>query len=43
VHWPAFNLADVAITSGAALLIMQMLTQGKAVDTGANGNYNHSQ
>ena len=42
-HWPAFNLADVAITSGAALLIMQMLTQGKAVDTGANGNYNHSQ
>ena len=43
VHWPAFNLADVAITSGAALLIMQMLTQGKALDTGVNENYNHSQ
>lgn len=24
-HWPAFNLADVAITSGAALLVAQML------------------
>jgi len=33
----------VAITSGAALLIMQMLTQGKALDTGVNENYNHSQ
>ncbi|MDI1300958.1 MAG: signal peptidase II [bacterium] len=40
-HWPAFNLADVAITSGAALLIMQMLTQGKAADI--IENYNHLQ
>ena len=31
-HWPAFNFADVAITSGAALLIVQLTTQGKAVE-----------
>ncbi|MBF8179744.1 signal peptidase II [Herminiimonas contaminans] len=30
LHWPAFNFADVAIASGAALLIMSALTQGKA-------------
>jgi signal peptidase II len=42
-HWPAFNLADVAITSGAALLIMQMQTREKRMDTGSIANYNHSQ
>ncbi len=28
-HWPAFNVADSAITFGAGLLILQMLTEGR--------------
>lgn len=42
-HWPAFNLADVAITSGAVLLILKGLSQGKVVDSKSIENYNHSQ
>lgn len=30
-HWPSFNLADIAITSGAVLLVLNELIQGKAV------------
>lgn len=42
-HWPAFNLADVAITSGAVLLIINGLIQGRAVDAKQIENYNHLQ
>jgi signal peptidase II len=28
-QWPAFNVADSAITVGAALLILEMLKPGK--------------
>jgi signal peptidase II len=28
-HWPAFNVADSAITFGAALIILEMLTPAK--------------
>ncbi|WP_354687859.1 signal peptidase II [Cupriavidus necator] len=42
-HWPAFNLADVAITLGVTLLIKKGLTQGKVVDAKAIENYNHYQ
>lgn len=42
-HWPAFNLADVAITSGAVLLIINGLIQGRAVDAKPIENYNHLQ
>ncbi len=42
-HWPAFNLADVAITSGAVLLIVKGLNQSKTVDAKSIENYNHSQ
>jgi signal peptidase II len=31
-HWPAFNLADVAIFSGAALLVMETMSQVKPID-----------
>ncbi len=31
-HWPAFNLADVAIMSGLALVIVKELVQDKSVD-----------
>jgi len=29
-HWPAFNVADMAITGGAALLIWDSLARGRA-------------
>jgi len=30
VHWPTFNLADVAIAAGAVLLVVRLLTAGGA-------------
>lgn len=33
-HWPAFNLADVAITVGAAALILAALTENRAAREG---------
>lgn len=38
-HWPAFNLADVAIISGAALFIISALIQGKATDASKTERY----
>jgi signal peptidase II len=33
-HWPAFNLADVAITAGAFLLAYAFLRDSKATSDG---------
>lgn len=41
-HWPAFNMADVAITTGAFLLILNGLVKAKGMDSATNENYNHS-
>ncbi len=35
-HWPAFNVADSAITVGAALMIWEMLLHRKEKKTGSN-------
>ncbi|RQO36451.1 signal peptidase II [Herminiimonas sp. KBW02] len=40
-HWPAFNFADVAIMSGAALLIISTLIQGKATNVSATERHTH--
>jgi len=36
-HWPAFNLADSAITLGAALLIIDLLQERKALHSTDRG------
>jgi signal peptidase II len=36
-HWPAFNVADSAITAGVALLVIDMLRQPNAAPNGAGG------
>lgn len=32
-HWPAFNIADIAIVSGAVALVLQSLAEGAGPDT----------
>jgi signal peptidase II len=39
-HWPAFNIADAAITVGAALLVLDALAIGKSRDGPDRGNGN---
>lgn len=36
-YWPAFNVADSAITCGALLLIIDMLLQGRVQKEGGDG------
>ena len=36
-YWPAFNIADSAITCGAVLLIVDMLLQSRAERMAADG------
>jgi signal peptidase II len=37
-HWPAFNVADAAITVGAALLVLDALANGRSLDRPGRGN-----
>jgi cation transport ATPase len=37
-HWPAFNLADIAISFGAVCLIAAAIRQGKSADRNQNTN-----
>lgn len=37
-HWPAFNIADSAITLGVALMLAESIGLGKAAHTGENGS-----
>lgn len=36
-HWPTFNFADAAITTGVALLVIQWIRDGLAARVGAGG------
>ena len=35
-HWPTFNLADIFISVGAVLLLINLLLEKKVDETGAN-------
>lgn len=36
-HWPAFNVADSAISVGAVILFIEIIRQGRGKDAGAKG------
>jgi signal peptidase II len=36
-HWPAFNVADSAISVGAVILFIELVRQGKGRNAGSKG------
>ena len=39
-HWPAFNIADIAISVGAGLMILDLFTHTEAYETGPHERKN---
>ena len=39
-HWPAFNIADIAISAGAGLMILDLFTHTEAYETGPHERKN---